>query len=81
MQGGADCVCPPQTAWALHRAWPEMELRVVPAGGHSHYDAGLQTELLHAAKICSALPRPWHRPKEDDPSGAAWIGGTGKSCS
>lgn len=48
MQGGNDIICPPSTAYELHEAWPEMELRVVPAGGHSHYDSGLMAELLRA---------------------------------
>ena len=48
MQGGNDLVCPPTTAYELHEAWPEMQLRIVPAGGHSMYDAGLQEEVLRA---------------------------------
>jgi len=48
VQGGNDIICPPSTAYELHEAWPEMELRVVPAGGHSHYDSGLMAELLRA---------------------------------
>jgi proline iminopeptidase len=48
VQGGADCVCPPQTAWALHRAWPEMELRLVANAGHSMYHPGITHELLCA---------------------------------
>ena len=30
IHGGNDLICPPQTAYALHEAWPEMRLRVVP---------------------------------------------------
>ena len=48
VQGGNDLVCPPVTAFELHEAWPEMELRIVPGSGHSHYDGGIQDELLRA---------------------------------
>ena len=48
IHGGNDLICPPQTAYALHEAWPEMRLRVVPGAGHSMYDAGLQREVLRA---------------------------------
>ena len=41
-------VCPPSTALELHAAWPEMELVVVPAAGHSMYDPGLQKGVLDA---------------------------------
>ncbi len=30
VQGRLDFVCPPQTAYDLHLAWPEMELLIVP---------------------------------------------------
>ena len=48
VQGGADCECPPRTAWALHRAWPEMELRLVLDAGHSMYDPRITSELVKA---------------------------------
>src|SRR6202035_3787166 len=35
VQGRYDVVCPMETAWALHRAWPEADLRVVDGAGHS----------------------------------------------
>ena len=36
VQGRLDFVTPVRTAYDLHRAWPEMELRVVPVSGVSH---------------------------------------------
>ncbi len=30
-----DMVCPIMSAWALHRAWPEAELKIVPDAGHN----------------------------------------------
>jgi len=41
-------VCPPSTAYALHRAWPEMELRLVANAGHSMYDPAITHELVAA---------------------------------
>jgi proline iminopeptidase len=48
VQGRYDVVCPAQTAWELHRAWPEAELRVVPDAGHSGYEPGILHELIAA---------------------------------
>lgn len=35
VQGRLDIVCPPKTAYDLHMAWPESELHMIPAAGHS----------------------------------------------
>ena len=48
MQGRWDVVCPPRSAWDLHRAWPEAELRIVPDAGHSAFEPGIAHELLEA---------------------------------
>ena len=48
VQGRYDIVCPMQTAWALHRAWPEADFRVVPDAGHSAFEAGTTHELISA---------------------------------
>eukprot|EP00891_Asterochloris_glomerata_P002773 jgi/Astpho2/2773/e_gw1.00050.148.1_t len=48
IHGALDFVCPVKTAYELHRAWPELELRVVPGAGHSQYDPNIQHELLEA---------------------------------
>jgi proline iminopeptidase len=48
VQGRYDVVCPIQTAWALHRAWPEAEMRIVPDAGHSAFEAGNTHELVSA---------------------------------
>jgi proline iminopeptidase len=48
VQGRYDVVCPMETAWALHRAWPEADLRVVQDAGHSAAEAGNAHELLGA---------------------------------
>jgi proline iminopeptidase len=35
VQGRYDVVCPPITAWQLHKAWPETKLHWIPDAGHS----------------------------------------------
>ena len=48
VQGRYDVVCPMQTAWALHRAWPEADFRIIPDAGHSGFEAGIVHELIQA---------------------------------
>ena len=48
VQGRYDVVCPMRSAWALHRAWPEAELRIVPDAGHSAFEKGIVSELVAA---------------------------------
>ena len=48
VQGRYDVVCPMRSAWDLHRAWPEAELRVVADAGHSALEPGIAHELLEA---------------------------------
>ena len=48
VQGRYDVVCPAESAWALHRAWPEADLRIVPDAGHSAMEPGNLHELVSA---------------------------------
>ncbi len=48
VQGRYDVVCPMQTAWALHGAWPEADFRIVPDAGHSAFEPGNVHELITA---------------------------------
>jgi len=48
VQGRYDVVCPLQTAWDLHRAWPEADFRIVPDAGHSAFEPGITDELIRA---------------------------------
>jgi proline iminopeptidase len=49
VQGRYDLVCPLESAWALHRAWPGSKLRVIEGAGHSAYEPGIERALLEAA--------------------------------
>ncbi len=48
IQGRYDVVCPMETAWALHRAWPEADFRIVPDAGHAASELGTLHELVEA---------------------------------
>ena len=45
VQGRYDIVCPMMSAWDLHRAWPEADLRIIPDAGHSATEASLALSL------------------------------------
>jgi proline iminopeptidase len=47
-QGRYDVVCPMRSAWELHRAWPEADLRVVADAGHSVTEPGIVDVLVEA---------------------------------
>jgi proline iminopeptidase len=48
VQGRYDCCTPPSTAWDLKRAWPEVELNIVPDGGHLFTEPGITDGLIRA---------------------------------
>lgn len=48
VQGRYDMVCPLRSAWDLHRAWPQAQLRIVPDAGHAAFEPGITHELVAA---------------------------------
>ncbi len=48
VQGRYDIVCPPVTAYDLHKAWPEAQFIIVPDAGHSSSEPGTVRELVAA---------------------------------
>ena len=48
VQGRHDCCTPPRAAWQLKKAWPEVELRIVPDGGHLYNEPGILDGLIRA---------------------------------
>jgi proline iminopeptidase len=48
VQGRYDVVCPMRSAWDLHRAWPEADLRITPDAGHSAFEVGNARALVAA---------------------------------
>ena len=50
VHGRYDVVCPLDNAWALHRAWPEAELRIVTPAGHAASEPGIVDALVTATQ-------------------------------
>ncbi len=48
VQGRHDSCTPPKGAWALKKAWPEVELNIVPDGGHLYNEPGILDGLVRA---------------------------------
>jgi proline iminopeptidase len=48
VQGRHDSCTPPKAAWALKKAWPEVELNIVPDGGHLFKEPGILDGLVRA---------------------------------
>ncbi|WP_034727444.1 alpha/beta fold hydrolase, partial [Bacteriovorax sp. BSW11_IV] len=48
VQGRYDVVCPPESAWELHKAWPEAKFVMVADAGHSLSEHGITHALIEA---------------------------------
>jgi len=48
VQGRYDVCTPMMSAWDLHRAWPEANLRIVDDAGHAASEPGIVNELVNA---------------------------------
>lgn len=59
VHGRYDMVCPIDSAWALHQAWPEAEFDIIPDAGHSASEPGIVSALVSAT---NRLP---HKIKSD----------------
>ena len=46
IQGRYDMVTPAETAWALHRAWPEADFEIIPDAGHTATEPGITDALI-----------------------------------
>lgn len=51
VHGRYDVVCPVENAWRLHQAWPESELRIIAAAGHSATEPGIIDALVNATQV------------------------------
>jgi len=50
VQGRYDLICPLQSAWDLHRVWPQAELQIVPDAGHAASEPGIVDALVKATR-------------------------------
>ena len=48
VQGRYDVVCPPESAWELAQAWPEVTLHIIQDAGHSMFEASIRSKLIEA---------------------------------
>ncbi len=48
VQGRYDVVCPMESAWELHKAWPEAHFKVIDDAGHSLSEKGITSYLIQA---------------------------------
>jgi proline iminopeptidase len=48
VQGRHDTCTPPVAAWKLKQAWPEVDLQIVPDGGHLFNEPGILDGLVRA---------------------------------
>ena len=48
VQGRYDVVCPMKSAWDLHLAWPEADLKIIADSGHAAGEAGTRAALVEA---------------------------------
>ncbi len=55
IHGRYDVVCPPQSAWDLHKALPGSEIRFVADAGHSATEPGMTHELVQATQDFKVL--------------------------
>ncbi|WP_154223774.1 prolyl aminopeptidase [Marinicella rhabdoformis] len=48
IQGRYDVVCPLDTAWELHQAFPEADFQIIADAGHSAFEPSITSALLKA---------------------------------
>jgi proline iminopeptidase len=56
VQGRYDMVCPPRTAYELHRAWPESTLHLVEGAGHAWTEPAILDQLIRATDAYAERP-------------------------
>ena len=50
VQGRYDVICPPNTAFRLHQAWPESVLHIIVDAGHAALESGTSRTLVAATE-------------------------------
>jgi proline iminopeptidase len=48
VQGRYDMACPAETAWALHRVWPQARFEMIEGAGHAYNEPGILDALIRA---------------------------------
>lgn len=55
VQGRYDLICPMESAWELHQAWPKAKLKIIADAGHSATEPGIVDALIIAAEDMAKL--------------------------
>ena len=55
VQGRFDVVTPPESAWALHKAWPEAKFDIIWDAGHASTEPGIIDGLIRATDAAARL--------------------------
>ncbi len=56
IHGRYDMICPMESAWELHKAWPEADLEVIKDAGHAASEPGIMDALIRATdRLASVL--------------------------
>ncbi|MDQ0893363.1 proline iminopeptidase [Agromyces ramosus] len=63
VQGRYDMCTPVMTAWDLHRAWPEADLRIIGDAGHAFDEPGILDALIDATDRFARAPDPREEPE------------------
>lgn len=50
VHGRYDVVCPVRSAWDLHKAWPESQLKIMPTAGHAASEPSTEAFLVEACE-------------------------------
>lgn len=58
IQGRYDLVTPADTALALHAAWPQAELKIIPDAGHTGMEPGIQDAMVRASDAFALPQKP-----------------------
>jgi proline iminopeptidase len=80
VQGRYDVVCPIESAWALHRAFPEAELVIVNDAGHSAKEPGNASALIEATDRFGANFVPEVETVAAGPAQIGTAGDTAQRC-
>ena len=56
VQGRYDMICPPASAYRLHKAWPGSDLRMITRAGHALSEPGISAELVRTMDRLARLP-------------------------
>jgi proline iminopeptidase len=57
VQGRYDVICPPVSAWKLHKAWPGSVMKMIPDAGHGAMERGISAALVAATEQFKHLRR------------------------